>query len=130
MNIPKPRENFDLVMGDGAIIRVRLHGNPGGPRIFIGNGNGFAVDGYYPFWGPLCDQFDLTVFDFRNHGLNPTALSGLAGHNYAQMTLDLDHVFKNVNYQFGRKANIGVFHSMSGRTAMKHAVELGAAFEK
>ena len=125
MNIPKPRETYDLVMGDGAIIRLRLHGNPDGPRIFIGNGNGFAVDGYYPFWGPLGDQFDLTIFDFRNHGSNPTALSGLAGHNYAQMTLDLERILKNVNDRFGKKTNIGVFHSMSGRTAMKHAVELG-----
>ena len=37
-------------MGDGATIRVRMHGNPDGPRIILGNGNGFAADGYFPFW--------------------------------------------------------------------------------
>jgi hypothetical protein len=40
--IPDPREQFDLTMGDGAVIRVRLHGNPNGARMFLGNGNGFS----------------------------------------------------------------------------------------
>jgi pimeloyl-ACP methyl ester carboxylesterase len=125
LQIPEPRNSFDLTMGDGAIIRVRQHGNPDGPRIFFGNGNGFGADGYYAFWGPLCDRFDVTVFDFRNHGRNPLAASGLAGHNYAQMTLDLERVFREVTARDGEKTNIGIFHSMAGRTAMKHAVEIG-----
>ena len=124
-NIPTPREEIELTMGDGAIIRVRMHGNADGPRIFLGNGNGFAADGYFPFWRLFQEDFDLAVFDFRNHGQNPTAISGLPGHNYAQMTLDLERVYQSVNERFGMKTNIGIFHSMSGRTAMKHCCELG-----
>ena len=125
IQIPAPRETFDLTMGDGAVIRVRRHGKADGARVFIANGNGFAVDGYYPFWGPLCDRFEVIAFDFRNHGQNPRAVSGKDGHTYAQMTLDLDRVFREVTARLGRKTSIGIFHSMSGRTAMKHAVEIG-----
>ena len=125
LEISKPRETLDLVMGDGATIRVRFHGKSDGPRVFLGNGNGFAADGYYPFWKLFLEKFELVIFDFRNHGQNPTAISGLPAHNYAQMTLDLDRVFRAVNSRFGVKTNIGIFHSMSGRTAMKHACELG-----
>lgn len=126
MQVPAPRETFDLVMGDGAVIRVRLHGKADArARIFLANGNGFAADGYYPFWGPLCDRFDMAVFDFRNHGQNPRAPSGGEGHSYAQMTLDLDRVFREVNARLVKKTNIGIFHSMSSRTAMKHCIELG-----
>ena len=125
LNIPVPRDTYDLTMGDGAIIRVRHHGNPNGARIMLANGNGFAADGYFPFWGPLCQQFDVTLFDMRNHGQNPTAQSGLAGHNYAQMALDMERIFREVNARDGEKTNIGIFHSMSGRAAMKHAIEIG-----
>jgi pimeloyl-ACP methyl ester carboxylesterase len=125
LEIPAPRETFDLTMGDGATIRIRQHGNPDGPRMFLANGNGFAADGYYAFWGPLCDKYDMTIFDFRNHGQNPPAPSGRDGHTYAQMTLDLERIFREVNARCGRKTNIGIFHSMSGRAAMKHAVEIG-----
>jgi hypothetical protein len=55
-------------MGDGAVIRVRRHGRPAGIRLFLSNTNGFAIDGYYPFWGPLAERFDLIAFDFRNRG--------------------------------------------------------------
>jgi pimeloyl-ACP methyl ester carboxylesterase len=112
-------------MGDGAIIRVRRHGRPGSTRLFISNGNGFAADGYYPFWGPLGERFELIVFDFRNHGWNPQATSGKDGHTYAQMTLDLERVRREVDARLGTRPSVGVFHSMSARTAMKHAVELG-----
>jgi pimeloyl-ACP methyl ester carboxylesterase len=125
LHLPAPLETFDLEMGDGAIIRVRRHGRGGGTRIFLSNGNGFAIDGYYPFWGPLAGRFELIVFDVRNHGWNPVAASGKDGHTYAQMTLDLERVWRAVQGRLGRRPSVGVFHSMSARTAMKHAVELG-----
>jgi pimeloyl-ACP methyl ester carboxylesterase len=93
--------------------------------LFIANGNGFAVDGYYPFWGPLADRFEVVAFDFRNHGANPRATSGKDGHTYAQMTLDLERVVREVRARLGDRPSVGVFHSMSARTAMKHAIELG-----
>ena len=125
LEVPAPRETFDLVMGDGAVVRVRRHGRAEGTRLVISHGNGFAVDGYYPFWGPLCERFDVIVFDTRNHGQNPRAASGGDGHTYAQMTLDLERVVREVAARLGRRRSVGVFHSMSARTAMKHALELG-----
>ncbi|OLB95092.1 MAG: hypothetical protein AUH30_16135 [Candidatus Rokubacteria bacterium 13_1_40CM_68_15] len=80
------------------------HGRRDGTRMFVSNGNGFAIDGYYPFWGPLAERFEVIAFDVRNHGANPLATSGNDGHTYAQMTLNLER---------------------SARTAMKHAIELG-----
>jgi pimeloyl-ACP methyl ester carboxylesterase len=116
-------------MGDGAIITVRRHGRPDGVRLYLSNGNGFAIDGYYPFWGPLAERFELIVFDFRNHGWNPPATSGKDGHTYAQMTLDLERVRRGVDARLGPRPGVGVFHSMSARTAMKHALELGFRWE-
>jgi pimeloyl-ACP methyl ester carboxylesterase len=116
-------------MGDGALVRVRRYARPGAVRLFLANGNGFATDGYYPFWGPLAAQFELIVFDARNHGWNPPAASGRDGHTYAQMTLDLERVVRGVAGRFGARPSVGVFHSMSARAAMKHAVELGFPWE-
>ena len=81
LEVPAPRTAFDLEMEDGAIIRIRQHGDPDKPvRLFLSHGNGFAIDGYLPFWGPLCERAELIVFDFRNHGQNPPA--GAANHDY------------------------------------------------
>jgi pimeloyl-ACP methyl ester carboxylesterase len=113
-------------MGDGAVIRVRRHGRTDGSlRLFLSNGNGFAIDGYYPFWGPLAERFEIVAFDVRNHGQNPLATSGRDGHTYAQMTLDLERIVRQVSTHWGPRPSVGVFHSMSARTAMKHALELG-----
>ena len=129
IHLPPPHETLDLVMGDGAIIRARRHARPDAVRLFLSNGNGFAIDGYYPFWGPLTERFEIIAFDFRNHGQNPLAASGRDGHTYAQMTLDLERVVREVGARFGRRPSVGVFHSMSARTAMKHAIELGFPWE-
>lgn len=125
IEVPAPNEAFDLAMGDGAVIRVRRHGNPAGVRFFVSHGNGFAIDGYHPFWGPLTDRFDVIAFDVRNHGQNPRASSGADGHTYAQMTLDLERLVRAVGARWGARASVGAFHSLSARTAMKHAIELG-----
>jgi pimeloyl-ACP methyl ester carboxylesterase len=125
IDVPAPRDAFDLAMGDGAVIRIRRHGRVDGLRLFVSHGNGFAVEGYYPFWGPLAERFEVIAFDVRNHGQNPRAASGLDGHTYAQMTLDLERVVRAVGARFGTRPCVGAFHSLSARTAMKHAVELG-----
>src|SRR5262245_20859979 len=113
--LPSPIETFDLTMGDGAIIRVRRHGQPDGLRLFVSNGNGFAIDGYHSFWGPLAHRFEVIAFDVRNHGANPRAASGKDGHTYAQMTLDLERVLRLVTARLGPKTSVGAFHSMSAR---------------
>lgn len=127
--VPAPHDVLDLTMGDGAIVRVRRYARADAVRLFIANGNGFATDGYLPFWGPLLERFEIIAFDFRNHGQSPPAASGRDGHTYAQMTLDLERVVRAVTAAYGRRRSVGVFHSMSARTAMKHAIEIGFPWE-
>ncbi len=88
-------------------------------RLYVSHGNGFAADGYYPFWRYLENDFELIVFDFRNHGQSSVA----DNHHYAQFTQDIDYIFREVSDALGLKASIGVFHSMSARATMKHVIE-------
>ena len=118
---PSPHQTFELTMTDGAIIHIRRHGNSDGVRLFISHGNGFAIDGYLPFWALLAEDFDLILFDMRNHGMN--APTGADGHHYAQMAQDLDTIFVGVNEKLGAKTNVGIFHSMSARAVMMQAIE-------
>lgn len=124
LELPAPIETLDIEMDDGAVIRVRRHGAADGAvRLYLGHGNGFAIDGYLPFWGPLADRYDLALFDMRNHGRNP--LSDPENHTYAQMTRDIGCIRAETSARLGEKTSVGVFHSMSARVAMKHAVETG-----
>jgi pimeloyl-ACP methyl ester carboxylesterase len=121
--VPAPSETFDIALEDGASIRIRRHGNRDGVRLAVTHGNGFAADAYLPFWQLLTPRYDVLVFDFRNHGQNVPVEP--ANHNYAQLSRDLDRVLDGIESRLGRKTTVGVFHSMSARTAMKHAIEIG-----
>ncbi|MFZ3310598.1 MAG: alpha/beta hydrolase [Xanthobacteraceae bacterium] len=114
---------FDVALDDGANIRVRRHGNAGGVRLLLTHGNGFAADAYYPYWRHLQQNFDLVLFDFRNHGQNVPVQP--PHHTYAQLVRDLERVVQEVARRLGARPTAGLFHSMSGRTAMKHAIEVG-----
>ncbi|HEY7663688.1 MAG TPA: alpha/beta hydrolase [Xanthobacteraceae bacterium] len=121
--VPVPSETFDVALEDGASIRIRRHGNRDGLRLAVTHGNGFAADAYLPFWQLLTPSYDVLVFDFRNHGQNvPVEPSN---HNYGQLARDLDRVLDAIEARLGKKTTVGVFHSMSARTAMKHAIEIG-----
>ncbi len=121
--IPIPSMTFEVPLEDGARICMRRHGNPEGARLLISHGNGFAADAYFPYWQRLLDKFDLLVFDFRNHGQNiPIEPSN---HHYAQLSRDLELVVQEVRTRLGHKPTAAIFHSMSARTAMKHAIEIG-----
>jgi len=122
IELPSALETFELTMDDGAKITARRHGTPDGLRLYLSHGNGFAVDAYYPFWGQLTDRFDLIIFDMRNHGTSPPA--GFDGHNYLQMARDIGQVVDQVEQALGPGPKVGVFHSMSARAAMKHAVDM------
>jgi pimeloyl-ACP methyl ester carboxylesterase len=121
--VPEPHAVFDVALEDGAQIRVRQHGERAGPRLYVSHGNGFASDAYLPFWSRLLDRFELLMFDFRNHGHN--APSDPARHTYPQMARDLERVHQDMTARLGRKTSVGVFHSMAGRAAMMHAIEIG-----
>lgn len=123
IELPVPHETFEVALDDGARIRARRHGNRDGDRLLVTHGNGFAVDAYFPFWQHFIAAFDVVVFDFRNHGQNiPVEPSH---HHYAQLTRDLERVLQAVRTRLGAKKTGGIFHSMSARTAMKHAIEIG-----
>ena len=122
-DIPEPHAAVDLTMADGAVIRVCRHGNAHGPRLIMSHGNGFATDGYWPLWRLMLERYDLVLFDFRNHGRNP--YHGPLGHDWANFVRDMDQVLDGIDKQFGAKTSIGVFHSMSAVTSLRHAVLVG-----
>jgi len=108
-------------MDDGAIIRVRRHGNPAGQRLVLSHGNGLAIDAYFPFWNLLRDRYDLILLDVRNHGENP--LHGASGHDLPHFVSDLESVLSAVQREFGAKPIAGIFHSLSGLIAIRHALQ-------
>ena len=116
---PEPIETVDAAMDDGAIIRIRRHGNLEGPRIVLSHGNGFAADAYYPFWRELLDRCDVVLFDCRNHGQNPFHTA--EAHRYERIVGDLGRIRRAIDDAFGARPALGVFHSLSARANMKHA---------
>jgi pimeloyl-ACP methyl ester carboxylesterase len=121
--IPAPSLTFEVPLEDGAHIKMRRHGNPDGVRLLVTHGNGFAADAYFPYWRHLLAQFDVLVYDFRNHGQN-TPVSP-PNHHYEQLARDLERVVRATRERLGARKTAGIVHSMSGRTAMKHAIETG-----
>ena len=103
-------------MGDGSIIFFRRHGNPTGPRLVLCHGNGLAIDLYYPFWALLESDFDLMVYDLRNHGWNPTG--SRKRHNLSFFVEDIDCILDAIDSNCGKKPTIGVFHSVSALAAL------------
>ena len=89
---------------------------PGGRRLLVGHGNGLAVDLYYPFWSRFLDDFDVFVYDLRNHGWNAVGPQG--EHNIPNLVRDQEQVVETVFARYGRTPTIGVFHSLSALTAL------------
>jgi pimeloyl-ACP methyl ester carboxylesterase len=125
--IPAPRAAFDAVMSDGAVIRIRQHGNPRGPRIILSHGNGLAIDGYFVFWGGLCERYEVILFDVRNHGQNP--LHDPATHDWPRLVEDLEEIIGAIGARLGDRRVAGAFHSLSGVVAAMHALRYGRRFE-
>lgn len=127
IQLPAPHRVIELTMEDGAVIRVRQHGNPDGPRLALSHGNGLAIEGYFPFWRYLEDRYALFLFDFRNHGQNP--LSDFAHHNWPQFIQDLERIFASIQENFGAKRTAGVFHSLSAVAAVMQTQQLGPRWD-
>jgi pimeloyl-ACP methyl ester carboxylesterase len=123
IEIPAPSLTFEVPLEDGARILMRRHGNPDGVRLLVTHGNGFAADAYYPYWRQLLPNFDVLVYDFRNHGRNVPVTP--SNHHYAQLARDLERIVQAVNAKLPAQKTVGIFHSMSARAAMKHAIEIG-----
>ena len=117
---PEPRERLDIKTPDGAVIRVRRHGNPDGPRVMVSHGNGFATNGYFPFWRHLMADYDLAIYDQRSHGENPR--HDFERHQVDTFAGDLRQLLEEIPTAFGSKPTCGVFHSLSAIVATAHAI--------
>jgi pimeloyl-ACP methyl ester carboxylesterase len=125
--VPEPHKTFDLTMADGAVIRVRRHGNPDGPRLVLCHGNGFATDAYLPFWSLLADDYDLVLYDQRNHGQNPR--HDVAHHDVPYFVSDMAEVRAGIDATLGAKPTAGLFHSISSITAISDALDNGMRWD-
>jgi len=123
--VPSPEAVVDLRMSDGAPIRLRRYGN-GPVRLLLSHGNGLAINAYAPFWEPLIDDFELVLFDIRNHGENP--LHDPQQHNWPRITQDIGEIFAGTQQQFGVKPTVGAFHSLSAVATLLNAVAGGPAW--
>lgn len=114
--LPKPLSTYAVRVDDDTYITVRRHGTPGGERLFFCHGNGLAIDLYYPFWSLFESEFDIFLYDLRNHGWNKPG--SLDRHNVPNMADDHDRVIEAINLHYGPKPTVGVFHSVSAMAAL------------
>ncbi len=114
--LPEPNEVRDVFVDSDTVIKVRRHGNPDGPRLILCHGNGLAIDLYYPFWSLLTDDFDVVMYDLRNHGWN--SVGNIEDHNIPALVRDHEAMSHAIDELFGKKLKIGVFHSVSGLTSL------------
>lgn len=117
--LPEPHSVLLVDVDETCSIHLRQHGNTSGRRILLSHGNGLAIDLYYPFWSCLEDDFELFVFDLRNHGWN--SVSSREDHNMYSFVTDLDHVLHEMNSHYGKKPLVGVFHSLATMVALLHS---------
>ena len=109
--VPDPLSTHDIRVDDDTVITLRRHGNCTGPRLVLSHGNGLAIDLYVPFWSLLADDFDLIVYDLRNHGWNP--VGPLRNHTLPTLIQDHDKVLEAIDRHYGEKPKVGVYHSIS-----------------
>ena len=115
-DLPAPLSVREIQVDADTSIYVRRHGNPDGPRLILSHGNGLAIDLYYPFWSLLADDFDLIIYDLRNHGWNN--VSALASHNVPTLVSDHDAILAAIELGYGKKPQVGVFHSVSALVSL------------
>ena len=114
--VPEPVATCNVAVDDDTVITVRRHGNPDGPRLVLSHGNGLAIDLYYPFWSLLAGDFDLVVYDLRNHGWN--AVGSREAHSLPTFVRDHDRILEAIDRHFGAKPKVGVFHSVSALASL------------
>ena len=109
--IPDPRSRLDVRLDADTVTTVRQHGNPTGSRIVLSHGSGLAADLYYPFWSLLADDYDLMVYDLRNHGWN--SVGAQTDHNIPTLISDHDIILEAIDREYGSKPTVGIFHSLA-----------------
>lgn len=114
--VPDPHSVFGVTVDPSTKIAVRRHGNGNGLRLVLSHGNGFAIDLYYPFWSLLLEEFDVFVYDMRNHG--QSAIGPLANHNVPALARDHDLVLEAIDARYGTKPTVGIFHSASALVSL------------
>ena len=117
--VPPPSDVAPVTMSDGATILLRRYSNPGRPRLALSHGNGLAIDAYAPFWVPLAADFELVVFDLRNHGRN--ALHDASAHTWPRIARDMGEILAGIDAAYGAQPTFGVFHSLSAVAALMAA---------
>lgn len=115
-DIPAPVSTCDVRLDDGTVTTLRRYGRASGQRLVLSHGNGLAIDLYWPFWSLLVDDFDLIVYDIRNHGWNP--LTSIDRHDVPTFVADLSRILQAIDENYGKKPKVGVFHSLSGLIAL------------
>ena len=109
--LPEPLATRDVRLDDNTVTTVRRHGNPSGPRLILSHANGLAIDLYYPFWSLFADDFDVVIYDLRNHGWN--TVGPRRDHNIPTLIHDHDLILESVSETWGRKPTFGIIHSVS-----------------
>ncbi len=79
-------ETLKVRAQDGATLMLRRYLLAGRPRLILSHGNGFAMDGYRAFWELLSVDYELVLFDLRNHGTS--AVTPVKAHTIKAMADD------------------------------------------
>lgn len=109
--IPEPISVCETRLDENTVTLLRQHGNPSRPRLVLCHGNGLAMDLYYPFWSLLAEDFELILYDLRNHGWN--SVGERRDHNVPVLMQDYALIQESIDLHYGNKPKIGVFHSVS-----------------
>ena len=121
--IPAPHQTFDIPLEDGARIRIRRHGNRTASGCCSPTATASRRTPTIPTgstcWGSSTCACSTSATTARTCPVVPS------NHTYEQLSRDLERIVQGVRGELGEKPTAGIFHSMSGRTAMKHAVEIG-----
>ena len=110
--LPEPVSVDHVRLDDDTYIALRRHGRSSGQRLVMSHGNGLSIDLYLPFWSLFIEDFDIVVFDLRNHGWNE--VGPLKNHNIPTFVKDHDSITRAIDELYGEKPKIGIFHSVSG----------------
>lgn len=101
--VPEPNSVDDVRLDDGTCITLRRHGRPSGQRLVLSHGNGLSIDLYLPFWSCFIDEFDVVVYDLRNHGWN--GVGPLRHHNIPTFVKDHDTIMETIKQSLRGQAS-------------------------